>query len=156
MTAFPSLVLWRPLRYHKTINSKAAIYSGVMHPSSMNKIPIILCLAVVLISCQSSHWGKCEESDSSVSPACLYEGGYPSCQLSDKEYELARKNAWGYEEGGFTEEYFANTGKSQDLGSVCRFYFYVKPEHSPMEPYQWLVYVNKNTLLATHMVPVIY
>lgn len=117
---------------------------------------VILSLVALLSSCESSRLKECTESESSVSPACLYGGGYPACQLGDEEYELARKNAWEYAEGGFTGKFFVNTGKSQDLGQVCRFYIHRKLKLASTEPYQWMVYVDKDTLQATHMLPVMY
>ena len=139
----------------KLHSTNTAFYNGVMH-FQMSRPLIILSFVAMLVSCQTTNFGKCVESSSSVSPACLYEGGYPSCQLNDEQYELARKNAWEYEEAGFNDDYFVNTGKSQDLGSVCRFYIRVKPGHTPIEPYQWLVYIDKRTFKATHMLAVKY
>jgi hypothetical protein len=112
--------------------------------------------AFTLFGCQTTQFGKCRESIGSVSPACLYNGGYPACKLSDENYELAREAAWKFPEAQFSSETHVNTGQSQDLGKECRFYFYVKPELNPMEPYQWLVYVDKATLKPTRLEPVVW
>jgi len=117
-------------------------------------LPLAFMFMVYLAGCQSNKFGKCVEEADYVTPSCLYNGNYPACHLSDTDYLIAQKNAWEIEGAQFKEALHLNTGKSQDLGEVCRFYITIKPEINAMEPYQWMVYINKKTLAATRYVPV--
>ena len=120
------------------------------------KILISILLATFITRADANIFGECNEGEGTVSPACLYNDDYLSCQISDKQYEQAQENAWLFPPAGFSGEQHINTGKSQDLGRNCRFYFYVRPEFRVMEPYQWLVYIDKSDLKATHMEPVVW
>ncbi len=113
-------------------------------------------LSVLACGYQEPNFGECQEKSGSVSPACLYNGNYPACGLADAAYATARRRAWQFPTANFSELSFVDTGRSQDLGAACRFYFHARVELRPMEPYQWFVYVDKATLLPTHMEPVVW
>src|SRR5688500_4360478 len=119
-------------------------------------VPILISLLLFLAGCQSNRFGECVEQEGYVTPNCLYNGNYPACDLSDMDYLVATRNAWAVEGAEFTNELHLNTGNSQDLGEVCRFYIMIKPELNAMEPYQWMVYIDKKNLAATHFVPVLW
>ena len=116
------------------------------------RLVVAATLIVTASACRTSDFGRCDERSGSVSPACLYTDKYPACELNDEDYELARQRAWRFPDASFSEETFVNTGKSQDLGNTCRFYFHVNLGLHPAEPYQWMVYVDKQTLRPTHIV----
>ena len=120
------------------------------------KILNYIFFALFTTATQANAFGVCNEGGGTVSPACLYNEDYPSCQLSDEQYEQAQENAWQFQPARFSDQQHINTGKSQDLGHNCRFYFRIRPELGPMGTYQWLVYIDKSDLKATHMEPVVW
>lgn len=116
---------------------------------------IALSAVVVIASCQNQDFGACSEINGSVSPACLYSKKYEECKLPPQNYEIARENAWLYFLNGSNSGNYLNTGTSQDLGESCRFYIRASGSEQ-MEPNQWMVYINKNTLSALYVEPILY
>lgn len=135
------------------------------------RVALLLASVANLISavgCTSVHpksFEACVENNSNVSAACVYTNKYPACQITDIQDALAIRKVAAYLESTLTADdkpYFtvgSVTGKSQDLGSECRYY--VVPSTAEVDRKSLLhgelmIYLDKSSMEITRIARVIW